>query len=103
MFVLILYFLVYEIKIYWFPYLSQWMILSYPLIQIDPYIKQLSLWWVLVAHHVWWLLSSFKFFPHYINFKTFCKRIWATARQHLTYKGLLSRESKHESLTPSHQ
>src|SRR3990170_2532005 len=23
-------------------------------------------------------------FPHYINFKTFCKRIWATARKHLT-------------------
>ncbi|MGH7802418.1 MAG: hypothetical protein ACREOW_17625, partial [Thermodesulfobacteriota bacterium] len=37
--------------------------LSYPLIQIDPYIKQLSLGRVLVTHHGWWLLSSFKFFP----------------------------------------
>jgi len=37
----------------------------------------------LVAHHGWNGYPPLSF-PHYINFKTFCKRIWATARQHLT-------------------
>ena len=40
----------------------QWMVLSYPHIQIDPNIKQLPLGRVLIAHHCLCNKSSFKFF-----------------------------------------
>jgi len=37
----------------------------------------------LITHHGWNSYPPLSFL-HYINFKTICKRIWATARQFLT-------------------
>ena len=49
----------------------QWMILSYPIIQIDFYIQQLPLGRVLIAHHGLCNKSSFKFFAIILILKPF--------------------------------